>query len=105
MSRSARTDFVDKRYLCPHRARRNAMKLLSYLNGAREDWGVVVDDGVASLAARTSCATLAEFLGSDAFTRRSQFTAGLDPELPLQGLRFLPVIPRPEKIVCAVRNY
>jgi 2-keto-4-pentenoate hydratase/2-oxohepta-3-ene-1,7-dioic acid hydratase in catechol pathway len=81
------------------------MKLLSYLNGAREDWGAVVGDGVASLAARTGCATLADFLGSDAFARRAQFTEGLKAELPLQGLRFLPVIPRAEKIVCAVRNY
>jgi 2-keto-4-pentenoate hydratase/2-oxohepta-3-ene-1,7-dioic acid hydratase in catechol pathway len=81
------------------------MKLLSFMNGAREDWGVVVGDGVASLAARTGCATLAEFLGSDAFARRAQFAEGLRAELPLQGLRFLPVIPRAEKIVCAVRNY
>ncbi|MCW5660272.1 MAG: fumarylacetoacetate hydrolase family protein [Burkholderiaceae bacterium] len=81
------------------------MKLLSYLNGAREDWGVVVGDGVASLAARTGCATLADFLGSDAYARRAQFTEGLKAELPLQGLHFLPVIPRAEKIVCAVRNY
>jgi 2-keto-4-pentenoate hydratase/2-oxohepta-3-ene-1,7-dioic acid hydratase in catechol pathway len=81
------------------------MKLLSFMNGAREDWGVVLGDGVASLAARTGCATLAEFLGSDAFARRAQFAEGLRAELPLQGLRFLPVIPRAEKIVCAVRNY
>lgn len=81
------------------------MKLISFLNGTREDWGVVVGDGVASLAARTGCATLADFLGSDAFARRAQFTEGLKAELPLQGLHYLPVIPRPEKIVCAVRNY
>jgi 2-keto-4-pentenoate hydratase/2-oxohepta-3-ene-1,7-dioic acid hydratase in catechol pathway len=30
---------------------------------------------------------------------------GLKPEIPLAGLTYLPVIPRPEKIVCAVRNY
>src|SRR5687768_14309591 len=81
------------------------MKLLSFMNGAREDWGAVVGDGVASLAARTGCATLADFLGSDAFARRAQFTEGLRAELPLQDLHFLPVIPRAEKIVCAVRNY
>jgi 2-keto-4-pentenoate hydratase/2-oxohepta-3-ene-1,7-dioic acid hydratase in catechol pathway len=81
------------------------MKLVSYLDGAREDWGVVVSDGVASLSARTGCATLADFLGSEAFARRAQFTEGLRAERPLQGLHFLPVIPRPEKIVCAVRNY
>jgi len=36
------------------------MKLVSYLDGSREDWGVVVGDGVASLAARSGCATLAD---------------------------------------------
>jgi 2-keto-4-pentenoate hydratase/2-oxohepta-3-ene-1,7-dioic acid hydratase in catechol pathway len=81
------------------------MKLLSYLDGGREEWGVVVGDGVAALSARTGCATLAEFLGSDAFARRAQFAEGLKAERPLAGLHFLPVIPRPEKIVCAVRNY
>jgi 2-keto-4-pentenoate hydratase/2-oxohepta-3-ene-1,7-dioic acid hydratase in catechol pathway len=81
------------------------MKLVSYLNGEREDWGVVVGDGVASLSARTGFPTLAEFLGSEAFARRAELIKGLKPELSLEGLRFLPVIPRPEKIVCAVRNY
>ena len=81
------------------------MKLLSYLDGTREEWGVVVGDGVAALSARTGCATLAEFLGSPAFARRAQFIEGLQAERLLAGLHFLPVIPRPEKIVCAVRNY
>jgi 2-keto-4-pentenoate hydratase/2-oxohepta-3-ene-1,7-dioic acid hydratase in catechol pathway len=81
------------------------MKLLSYLDGMREEWGVVVGDGVAPLSARTGCATLAEFLGNPAFARRAQFVEGLQAERPLAGLHFLPVIPRPEKIVCAVRNY
>jgi 2-keto-4-pentenoate hydratase/2-oxohepta-3-ene-1,7-dioic acid hydratase in catechol pathway len=81
------------------------MKLLSYLDGAREEWGVVVGDGVAPLSARTGCATLAEFLGSPAFARRAELVEGLRAERPLAGLHFLPVIPRPEKIVCAVRNY
>lgn len=81
------------------------MKLLSYLDGGREEWGVVVGDGVAPLSARTGCATLAEFLGSPAFARRAELVEGLQAERPLAGLHFLPVIPRPEKIVCAVRNY
>ena len=81
------------------------MKLVSYLDGSREDWGVVVGDGVASLAARSGCATLAEFVGSEAYARRDALVAGLQAERPLAGLSWLPPIPRPEKIVCAVRNY
>lgn len=81
------------------------MKLLSYLHEGRETWGAVIGDGVVSLAERTGCATLADFLGSPAFERRDALVQGLAAELPLEGLHFLPVIPRAEKIVCAVRNY
>lgn len=81
------------------------MKLLSYLNAGREDWGVVLGDGVASMAAATGCPTLAAFLGSPAYDRRDDIARGLKAELPLAGLKYLPTIPRPEKIVCAVRNY
>jgi 2-keto-4-pentenoate hydratase/2-oxohepta-3-ene-1,7-dioic acid hydratase in catechol pathway len=81
------------------------MKLLSYLDGGRERWGAVVGDGVAALDQRTGCATLADFIASADFARRDVIVQGLRPELPLAGLHHLPVIPRPEKIVCAVRNY
>ena len=81
------------------------MKLLSYRDGTKEDWGVVVGAGVASLMAPTGCATLADFLASDGWARRDELARGVQAERPLAGLHFLPVIPRPEKIVCAVRNY
>ncbi len=81
------------------------VKLLSYLQNGRETWGAVVGDGVVSMASRTGHATLAEFLGSADFDRRDALLKGLAAEVPLQGLQFLPVIPRAEKIVCAVRNY
>ena len=81
------------------------MKLLSYLHDGREGWGVVIGDGVAPLAARTGHATLADFIASADYARRDALVAGLQAELPLATLQFLPVIPRPEKIVCAVRNY
>jgi len=81
------------------------VKLLSYLQDGRETWGAVIGDGVVSLATRTGHATLADFLGSPDFDRRDALVQGLAAETPLQGLQFLPVIPRAEKIVCAVRNY
>jgi 2-keto-4-pentenoate hydratase/2-oxohepta-3-ene-1,7-dioic acid hydratase in catechol pathway len=81
------------------------MKLLSYLEDGRETWGAVIGDGVASLAGRSGHATLADFVGSAEFDRRDALVQGLAAERPLAGLQFLPVIPRPEKIVCAVRNY
>jgi 2-keto-4-pentenoate hydratase/2-oxohepta-3-ene-1,7-dioic acid hydratase in catechol pathway len=81
------------------------MKFVSYSQAGREGWGAIVGDGVVPLAQRTGHATLADFVGSADYARRNELVQGLKPELPLAGLAYLPVIPRPEKIVCAVRNY
>jgi 2-keto-4-pentenoate hydratase/2-oxohepta-3-ene-1,7-dioic acid hydratase in catechol pathway len=81
------------------------MKFVSYSRDGREGWGAVAGDGVIPLAQRTGHATLADFIGSADYARRDALVQGLKPEIPLAGLTYLPVIPRPEKIVCAVRNY
>ena len=81
------------------------MKLLSYHLAGRDTWGVVLGDGVAELAQRTGHATLADFIASPDFARRDALVAGLKAEAQLGDIRYLPVIPQPEKIVCAVRNY
>jgi 2-keto-4-pentenoate hydratase/2-oxohepta-3-ene-1,7-dioic acid hydratase in catechol pathway len=81
------------------------VRLLSYLDKGRETWGAVIGDGVVELATRTAYPTLTDFIASADFTRREALIAGLRPDVPLTGLQYLPLIPRPEKIVCAVRNY
>lgn len=82
------------------------MKLLSFLDGNRESWGVVVENGVIDLGrALPQYPTLADFLGSDDYARREAIVAGQKPTIALSDVKYLPVIPRPEKIVCAVRNY
>ena len=81
------------------------MRLMSYQHAGRETWGVVIGDGVADLSQRTGCATLADFIASADFARRESIVSGLQADLKLSEVTFLPVIPRPEKIVCAVRNY
>lgn len=81
------------------------MKLLSFLRDGAETWGAVVGDGVVDLGKATQYATLAEFIGSADYARRDELVAGKKADLPLAGLSYLPVITRPEKIVCAVRNY
>ena len=78
---------------------------MSYQHAGRETWGVVVGDGVADLATRTGHASLADFIASPDFERRDALVAGLSADATLADVTFLPVIPRPEKIVCAVRNY
>ncbi len=81
------------------------MKLLSFLRDGNETWGAVVGDGVVDLGKYTSYASLADFIASDDYARREEIVAGKQADLPLEGLHFLPVIPRAEKIICAVRNY
>lgn len=81
------------------------MKFVSFKRNGKDTWGVVVDDRVADLGAVTQYATLVDFIASDDYSRRDQFVAGKAADLPLEGLDYLPVIPKPEKIVCAVRNY
>lgn len=81
------------------------MKLLSFLRDGAETWGAVIGDGVVDLGKTTNYATLADFIGSADYTRREELVAGKKADLPLEGLHYLPVITRPEKIVCAVRNY
>src|SRR4051812_38438621 len=81
------------------------MKLVSYSHDGREDFGAVVGDQVVPLAARTGHADLAAFIGSADYARRDEIVKAAKPELALAAVELLPVIPRAEKIVCAVRNY
>lgn len=81
------------------------MKLLSFLRDGNESWGAVIGDGVVDLGKATQYKTLAEFIGSADYSRREELIAGKSADLPLEGLHHLPVITRPEKVVCAVRNY
>jgi 2-keto-4-pentenoate hydratase/2-oxohepta-3-ene-1,7-dioic acid hydratase in catechol pathway len=82
------------------------MKLLSFVHQGRETWGAVVGDGVVDLgAARPRHASLADYIASGEYTQAAQHVEGLPIAAKLADIRFLPVIPRSEKIICAVRNY
>jgi 2-keto-4-pentenoate hydratase/2-oxohepta-3-ene-1,7-dioic acid hydratase in catechol pathway len=81
------------------------MKLISFLRDKRESWGAVVDSGVIDLAEKSGHPTLISYIASSDFVRRDRLVAGLKPEVSLHEITYLPTIPRPEKIVCAVRNY
>lgn len=82
------------------------MKLLSFIHGGRETWGAVVGDGVVDLGKLfPQYATLADYIGSGAYLEAAKHVAGRAADAKLADITFLPVIPRPEKIVCAVRNY
>ncbi len=81
------------------------MKLISYLHNGHESWGAVINDQVIDLAKTTGIHTLAEFLGSQLFDQRDSLVKKGDAVGPFSSVELLPVIPKPEKIVCAVRNY
>src|SRR5262245_50034398 len=91
------------------------MKLLSFSFGGRETWGAIgrgvgeaaVEDGVIDLgtALEGRYSGLQDFIAGPDFGGREELVRGRKADYPLSAIRFLPVIPRPEKIVCLVRNY
>lgn len=82
------------------------MKLLSFLHQGRETWGAVVGDGVVDLGqARPHQPTLLDYIASGDYLQAAQHVEGLPVVAKLADITYLPVITRPEKIVCAVRNY
>lgn len=81
------------------------MKLISYIHNGKESWGAVINDQVIDLAKVSGLDTLADFVGSPKFVERESLVLNQKPIAPFASVELLPVIPRPEKIVCAVRNY
>src|SRR5262245_20250256 len=83
------------------------MRLLSFSFGGKETWGAVAGNGVIDLgkALGGKYAGLQDFIGSPDFAKRGEIVAGRATDHALSDIRFLPVIPRPEKIICLVRNY
>ena len=82
------------------------MKLLSFSHAGRDSWGVVLGDAVVDLGkALPKYPTLMDFIGSADFAKRDEIAAAHKPDLKLSDIAYLPVITRPEKIICAVRNY
>ncbi|WP_193079065.1 fumarylacetoacetate hydrolase family protein [Brevibacterium aurantiacum] len=80
------------------------MKFVSYKYQDEESFGALIDEHVYDLRQATGSETLAEFIGSDEFSRRDSLSTEGE-SVPLSSVELLPPIPRPEKIVCAVRNY
>ncbi|SDY35715.1 2-keto-4-pentenoate hydratase/2-oxohepta-3-ene-1,7-dioic acid hydratase (catechol pathway) [Variovorax sp. YR266] len=82
------------------------MKLLSFIHQGRETWGAVVGDGVVDLGkAMPAHATLADYIASGDYLKAAEHVKDRTVDSKLSDITYLPVIPRPEKIVCAVRNY
>jgi 2-keto-4-pentenoate hydratase/2-oxohepta-3-ene-1,7-dioic acid hydratase in catechol pathway len=83
------------------------MKLASYIADGKPSFGVVVGDGVVTMNERLKgrCATLRDAIAAGALDDMRRAAEGAKPDAKLAGLRFLPVIPNPEKILCVGINY
>lgn len=83
------------------------MKLASYVANGKPSFGAVVGDGVVTLNDRLGgrYATLRDALAGGALDEMRRLAAAAPPDQKLAGLKFLPVIPNPEKILCVGINY
>lgn len=82
------------------------MKLLSFQHGDRVSWGAVVGDQVADLGRHyPQYPTLQSYIAAGRVPSAADDVAQVEANIPLAAIRYLPVIPQPEKIICAIRNY
>jgi 2-keto-4-pentenoate hydratase/2-oxohepta-3-ene-1,7-dioic acid hydratase in catechol pathway len=81
------------------------MKLLSFSAGGRDWFGAASGDGVIALNDRVGQPSLRAALAAGATEAMRQAAKGTKPDYRLSEIKFLPVIPRPAKILCAGINY
>jgi 2-keto-4-pentenoate hydratase/2-oxohepta-3-ene-1,7-dioic acid hydratase in catechol pathway len=81
------------------------MKLLSFVADGKELFGAVSGDGVVTLNERVGHANLRAALAADAMAAMREAAREAKPDRKLADVKFLPLIPHPEKILCAGINY
>ena len=83
------------------------MKLASYIADGKACFGVVTGDGVVTLnqRLRSRYASLRDALAAGALAEIKKGADGAKADHGLSDINWLPVIPNPEKILCAGINY
>jgi 2-keto-4-pentenoate hydratase/2-oxohepta-3-ene-1,7-dioic acid hydratase in catechol pathway len=81
------------------------MKLLSFTADGKDYFGAASGDGVITLNDKIGQPDLRSALAAGAMAAMQQAAKGAKPDRKLGEIRFLPVIPRPNKILCAGINY
>ena len=83
------------------------MKLASYIADGKECYGVVNGDGVITMNERFGghAASLREALAGGLLPQIREAAAHGQTDRKLSEIKFLPVIPNPEKILCVGINY
>jgi 2-keto-4-pentenoate hydratase/2-oxohepta-3-ene-1,7-dioic acid hydratase in catechol pathway len=81
------------------------MKLLSFTASGRDLFGAVSGDGVVTLNDKLGQPDLAAALGAGGLEALRQAAQGAKADHKLADIKFRPVIPQPNKILCAGVNY
>ena len=81
------------------------MKLLSFAADGKELFGAVSGDGVVTLNDRVGQPSLRAALAAGAMEAMRKAAQDAKPDRKLTDIKFRPVIPQPNKILCAGVNY
>jgi 2-keto-4-pentenoate hydratase/2-oxohepta-3-ene-1,7-dioic acid hydratase in catechol pathway len=81
------------------------MKLLSFSADGKEWFGAVSGDGIITLNDKIGQPSLRAALAVGAISAMQQAAKDATPDRKLADVKFLPVIPNPNKILCAGVNY
>jgi 2-keto-4-pentenoate hydratase/2-oxohepta-3-ene-1,7-dioic acid hydratase in catechol pathway len=81
------------------------MKLLSFVADGKDCFGAVSGDGVVTLNGKVGQPTLRAALAAGAIEAMRKAVKEAGPDRKLGDIKFLPVIPNPNKILCAGINY
>ena len=78
------------------------MKLASYMADGAAAFGVVTANGVITMNARLGTADIKTALGTGLVPLMTALAAKAKPDHKLVDVKFLPAIPNPHKILCAL---
>ena len=83
------------------------MKLASYVSDGKPQFGAVVNGGLVNLSGRMpgGIMTLRAAIAADAMDAMRELAAKHAPDLAIDAVQFLPLIPRPAQIFAAGVNY
>jgi 2-keto-4-pentenoate hydratase/2-oxohepta-3-ene-1,7-dioic acid hydratase in catechol pathway len=81
------------------------MKLASYMADGKACFGVVTDDGVVTLNQRLGYANLRDALTAGGLAEIRKAATAAERDHKRADVKWLPVIPSPDKILCAGINY
>jgi 5-carboxymethyl-2-hydroxymuconate isomerase len=83
------------------------MRFVSYESGGRESVGVVKGDAIVDLSSMLAprIATLGELLRAGELAHAMEVAAVREPSIALEGIRYRPIVPDPQKIICIGINY